>query len=161
MMTGEDIKILHEGPSLISFRGAFDAAGSRLPSNPPRLFSGLVAQLVEQCPFKALVQGSSPCQPTTLPVRAGFKTTRGAVFAEKAGWRGVTKESIRGGSLTEGQQSQMALSPKTLRAASLLSVTGVGLGVIPTSRGCGDVTAPLKQWAGVKRQYPINKGNMK
>ena len=26
---------------------------------------GLVAQLVEQCPFKALVQGSSPCQPTT------------------------------------------------------------------------------------------------
>jgi hypothetical protein len=25
----------------------------------------LVAQLVEQCPFKALVQGSSPCQPTT------------------------------------------------------------------------------------------------
>ena len=25
---------------------------------------GLVAQLVEQCPFKALVQGSSPCQPT-------------------------------------------------------------------------------------------------
>ena len=67
MMTGEDIKILHEGPSLISFRGAFDAVGSTLPSNPPRLFSGLVAQLVEQCPFKALVQGSSPCQPTISP----------------------------------------------------------------------------------------------
>ena len=29
------------------------------------LKDGLVAQLVEQCPFKALVQGSSPCQPTT------------------------------------------------------------------------------------------------
>ena len=27
---------------------------------------GLVAQSVEQCPFKALVQGSSPCQPTTF-----------------------------------------------------------------------------------------------
>src|SRR5258707_12017119 len=27
-------------------------------------WKGLVAQLVEQCPFKALVQGSSPCQPT-------------------------------------------------------------------------------------------------
>ena len=27
---------------------------------------GLVAQLVEQCPFKALVRGSSPRQPTTL-----------------------------------------------------------------------------------------------
>ena len=52
-MTGEDIKILHEGLSLISFRGAFDAAGSRLPSNPPRLFSGLVAQLVEQRPFNS------------------------------------------------------------------------------------------------------------
>ncbi|MDB6065801.1 MAG: hypothetical protein JWR26_2009 [Pedosphaera sp.] len=34
--------------------------------NPPRAISGLVAQLVEQCPFKALVQGSSPCQPTTV-----------------------------------------------------------------------------------------------
>ena len=30
------------------------------------IFGGLVAQLVEQCPFKALVQGSSPCQPTTF-----------------------------------------------------------------------------------------------
>jgi hypothetical protein len=35
------------------------------------IFGGLVAQLVEQCPFKALVQGSSPCQPTSLrsPIR--------------------------------------------------------------------------------------------
>src|SRR5690349_12525860 len=30
------------------------------------MICGLVAQLVEQCPFKALVQGSSPCQPTTF-----------------------------------------------------------------------------------------------
>ncbi len=29
------------------------------------VFRGLVAQLVEQCPFKALVVGSSPTQPTT------------------------------------------------------------------------------------------------
>jgi hypothetical protein len=29
---------------------------------------GLVAQLVEQCPFKALVVGSSPTQPTTSKV---------------------------------------------------------------------------------------------
>lgn len=29
-------------------------------------FDGLVAQLVEQCPFKALVPGSSPGQPTSL-----------------------------------------------------------------------------------------------
>src|SRR5260221_8758038 len=52
-------------------------------------------------------------------------------------------ESIRGGSSTEWQQSQMALSPKTLRAAGLLSVTGVGLGVIPTSGDYGDAPAPL------------------
>jgi hypothetical protein len=33
----------------------------------------LVAQLVEQCPFKALVEGSSPSQPTIskLPVPSG------------------------------------------------------------------------------------------
>ena len=30
------------------------------------IFGGLVAQLVEQCPFKALVVGSSPTQPTSL-----------------------------------------------------------------------------------------------
>jgi hypothetical protein len=30
---------------------------------------GLVAQSVEQCPFKALVRGSSPRQPTTPPSR--------------------------------------------------------------------------------------------
>ena len=29
------------------------------------VFGGLVAQSVEQCPFKALVVGSSPTQPTT------------------------------------------------------------------------------------------------
>jgi hypothetical protein len=30
---------------------------------------GLVAQLVEQCPFKALVRGSSPRQPTIFRYR--------------------------------------------------------------------------------------------
>lgn len=55
---------------LISFRGAFDPAfvlqtGLSF-SNGGAMFRGLVAQLVEQCPFKALVQGSSPCQPTTF-----------------------------------------------------------------------------------------------
>src|SRR5215472_8698877 len=30
-----------------------------------------------------------------------LKITRGAVFAQKAGWRGATKENIPGGSLTE------------------------------------------------------------
>ena len=39
-------------------------AGPRHPLD--NCLRGLVAQLVEQCPFKALVQGSSPCQPTTF-----------------------------------------------------------------------------------------------
>src|ERR1035437_2934142 len=38
---------------------------------------GLVGQLVEQCPFKALVQGSSPCQPTTFKKMAWTYILRG------------------------------------------------------------------------------------
>src|SRR6266702_6804826 len=68
-------------------------------------------------------------------LRACLETTRGAVFAEKAGWRGATKENIPGGSSTKEQRSQTAFSPKTLRAAGLLSVAGVGSFL--TAR-CGD-----------------------
>src|SRR5712691_11015429 len=66
---------------------------------------------------------------------ACLETTRGAVFGEKAGWRGATKENIPGGSSTEEQRSQTAFSAKTLRAAGLLSVAGVGSFL--TAR-CGD-----------------------
>src|ERR1035437_6193871 len=48
--------------------------GKILLSNAVNLFSnvlaGLVAQLVEHCPFKALVRGSSPRQPTSLRLNA-------------------------------------------------------------------------------------------
>src|SRR5713101_8130447 len=44
-------------------------------------------------------------------LRACLETTRGAVFVEKAGWRGATKENIPGGSSTEEQRSQTAFSP--------------------------------------------------
>ena len=37
----------------------------------------MVAQLVEQCPFKALVQGSSPCQPTIFENMAWAYILRG------------------------------------------------------------------------------------
>src|SRR5260221_1858052 len=50
---------------------------------------------------------------------------RGALFS----WKrpdGATKENIPGGSSTEEQRSQAAFSAKTLRAAGLLSVAGVG-----------------------------------
>src|SRR5437879_6914271 len=67
--------------------------------------------------------------------RACLETTRGAVFGEKAGWRDATKENIPGGSSTEEQRSQTAFSAKTLRAAGLLSVAGVGSFL--TAR-CGD-----------------------
>src|SRR4051794_23758348 len=62
-------------------------------------------------------------------LRAYFKTTRGAVFGEKAEWsrmRDATKENIPGGSSTEEQRRQAAFSPKTLRATGLLSGAGVG-----------------------------------
>src|SRR6266446_5468370 len=68
-------------------------------------------------------------------LRACLETTRGAVFGEKTGGRGATKENIPGGSSTEEQRSQTAFSPKTLRAAGLLSVAGVGSFL--TAR-CGD-----------------------
>src|SRR6266851_8476633 len=70
-----------------------------------------------------------------MRLRACLETTRGAVFGEKAGWRGATKENIPGGSSTEEQRSQTAFSPKTLRAAGLLSVAGVDSFL--TAR-CGD-----------------------
>src|SRR5258708_19031553 len=71
-------------------------------------------------------------------LRACLETTRGAVFGEKAGWRGGTKENIPGGSSTEEQRSQSAFSPKTLRAAGLLSVAGVC--AVVTAR-CGDASS--------------------
>src|SRR5260370_33752119 len=71
-------------------------------------------------------------------IRACLETTRGAVLGEKAEWRDATKENIPSGSSTEEQRSQTAFSPKTLRAAGLLSVAGVGSAV--TTR-CGDAPA--------------------
>src|SRR5260221_8481206 len=74
-------------------------------------------------------------------VRACLETTRGAVFGEKAGWRGATKEALRGATTEQLRKhsraggSQTAFSAKTLPAAGLLSVAGVGSFL--TAR-CGD-----------------------
>src|SRR5437870_3901786 len=46
----------------------WDAEQFSRATKAARHWYGLVAQLVEQCPFKALVQGSSPCQPTSFGV---------------------------------------------------------------------------------------------
>ena len=84
-------------------------------------------------------------------LRACLKIPRGAVFAQEAGWRGAsspevlqaggaTMENTPCGSSTEKQRSQTAFSAKTLRAAGLLSLAGVGS--VVTAR-CGDApTSP-------------------
>src|SRR6266567_9314737 len=76
-----------------------------------------------------------PCSPFSdeIALEPVWKL-RGALFS----WKrpdGATKENIPGGSSTEEQRSQTAFSPKTLRAAGLLSVAGVGSFL--TAR-CGD-----------------------
>ena len=75
-------------------------------------------------------------------LRACLKIPRGAVFAEKAEWRGATKENTLRGSSTEEQRSQTALCTKTLRAVGLLSLAGVGS--VVTAR-CGDAP-PSPPW---------------
>ena len=78
--------------------------------------------------------------PNALRIRACLKIRKGAVFGPQAGWRGATKENIPGGSSTEEQRSQPACGAKTLRAAGLLAVAGVGS--VLTAR-CGDArTSP-------------------
>jgi hypothetical protein len=62
----------------------------------------------------------------------------GPFFAEKAEWRGATKENIPGGFSTEEPRSQTAFSAKTLRAAGLLPAAGVGSAVTARS---GDAPA--------------------
>src|SRR5436189_3982697 len=71
-------------------------------------------------------------------VRACLKIPWGPVFAEKARWRGVTREHGHPGPVTEEQRSQRAFSAKTLRAADLLALAGVGSAV--TAR-CGGAPA--------------------
>src|SRR6266705_4311657 len=64
-----------------------------------------------------------------------FGNYEGRCFRGKGRMAGATKENIPGGSSTEEQRSQTAFSAKTLRAAGLLSVAGVGSFL--TAR-CGD-----------------------
>jgi hypothetical protein len=59
-------------------------------------------------------------------LRACLKIPRDAVFAEKAGWRGATREDIRSDLRPRKQRSQTVFSAKTLRAAVLLAGAGVG-----------------------------------
>src|SRR5260370_41777029 len=54
-----------------------------------------------------------------------FGNYEGRCFRGKGRMAGATKENIPGGSSTEEQRSQTAFSPKTLRAAGLLSAAGV------------------------------------
>ena len=59
-----------------------------------------------------------------------FKMPGDAVFEEKAGWRGATKENTLHGSSTEEQKSRAAFSSKILRTAGLLAGSFVVVAVI-------------------------------
>ncbi len=73
--------------------------------------------------------------PVQRSLRDCLKNKWGPVFAEKALWRGATREHTRQRSVTEEQRSQRAFSAKTLRATGLLREAFVGSTV--TAR-CGD-----------------------
>src|SRR6266581_3333253 len=74
-------------------------------------------------------------------LRACFKISRGLVFGQKAGGRGATREALRAATTEQlrrhsrAGRRQTAFCPKTLRAAGLLPVAGVGSFL--TAR-CGD-----------------------
>src|SRR5205823_12322367 len=85
--------------------------------------------------FRILGQPMRCPQSCALALRACFKIPWGPVFAEKAAWRGATREHTRQRSVTEEQRSQAAFSTKTLRAAALLTPAGVGS---PVTARCGD-----------------------
>src|SRR5713101_8170191 len=76
-----------------------------------------------------------------MTTKSLFGNYEGAVFGEKAGWRAATKEALCAATTEQlrkhsrAGRSQTAFSPKTLRAAGLLSVAGVGS--FFTAR-CGD-----------------------
>src|SRR6266700_6914537 len=65
-------------------------------------------------------------------LRACFKISRGPVFGQKAGWRGAAREALRTATTEQlrrhsrAGRSQAAFCPKTLRAAGLWPVAGVG-----------------------------------
>ena len=77
--------------------------------------------------FSPDISGGPDAVNSAVPAaRACLKIPRGAVFEERAGWRGATRENTLYGSSTEEQRSQAALFSKTLRAAGLLSAGRVG-----------------------------------
>jgi hypothetical protein len=103
---------------------------TRRSSKPRSEFPGVAPETWQE----RGVHGSA-CGYSLEPVE---KVSGDPVFAEKAGWRGATKEHTPKGSVTEEQRSQPAFSAKTLRAAVLLGVLFVGSAV--TAR-CGDAPA--------------------
>ena len=88
---------------------------------------------------------------TGISLRACLKIPRGAVFEQRAGRRGATRENTLLGSSTEEQRSQPALCSKTLppspklwrtsRAAGLLAVGRVG-SVVTARRGDAPPSPP-------------------
>jgi hypothetical protein len=67
-----------------------------------------------------------------------------AVFEEKAGWRGATKENTPRGSSTEEQRSQTAFASKILRTARL-SARSFAVAAVIARSGDTPVTPPRSQ----------------
>src|SRR5258708_15444985 len=78
---------------------------------------------------------------TMSQLKACFKIRRGPVFGQKAGSRGATREHTRQRSVTEEQRSQTAFCSKTLTAAGLSPVAGVGSLLKARLRGCSELAA--------------------
>ena len=75
-------------------------------------------------------------------LRACFKIPWGPVFAEKAVWRGATKENILGGSSTEEQRSGSLFREPS--GGGSLPAAGVARSLQPTA-GCSDLAALAEQ----------------
>ena len=98
-------------------KGWENSCGTRTaPLLSAALGDGLVAQLVEQCPFKALVQGSSPCQPTI------FSRSMGFAFGELGFRLGEPFFEVGDANFVDRMRAQKSAHERILTASLLLVV---------------------------------------
>jgi hypothetical protein len=100
-----------------------------------------VSEILRKSPQEA---GGKSSTQRKRSFRVCLKIARGAVFEQRAGWRGATRENTLHGSSTEEQRSQPAVCSKTLRAAGLLSVGRVG-SVVTAHYGDAPPSPPCPQ----------------
>ncbi len=123
-------------------------------TNNARVWTQFVQSSITRSVVRDATHKLSPIWTMKRPsrLRDCLKNKWGPVFAEKALWRGATREHTRQRSVTEEQRSQRAFSAKTLRATGLLREAFVGSTV--TAR-CGDapVSPPRPRRIGIIRHH--------